>query len=74
MKKRNIDHILFGVAGDNLITLAVSLVMFPALYARLGIIITAARIGISTMFVSSLITISALVLTEVIVLIKFWNN
>jgi len=74
MKKRNIGFILFGVAGGNLITLVVSIVIFPTLYARLGMPITAARVGIATMFITSLITISVLVCAGIIVLIKFWNR
>ncbi len=74
MKKRNIGFILFGVAGANLITLAISLVIFPTLYEQLGMPVTAARIGIATMFVSSIAIISVLVCAGIIVLIKFWNR
>ncbi|MFX0145576.1 MAG: hypothetical protein ACFE9C_16040, partial [Candidatus Hodarchaeota archaeon] len=74
MKKRNIGFILFGVAGANLITLAISIIIFPVLYERLGMPITAARIGISTIFITSLVTISILVVVGIIVLIKFWNR
>jgi hypothetical protein len=74
MKKRNIGFILFGVAGGNLVTVAVYLVVFPVLYARLGMPLTAVRVGIATMLITSLITISVLVCAGIIVLIKFWNK
>ncbi|MFX0006908.1 MAG: hypothetical protein ACFFA7_04210 [Promethearchaeota archaeon] len=74
MKKRNIGFILFGVAGVNLITLAISLLVFPRLYTQLGMPLAAVRIAMATILITSLVVISVLVCAGIIVLIKFWNR
>ncbi len=74
MKKRNIGFILFGVAGANLVTLAISLIVFPILYQQLGMPLAAVRIAIATILITSIIVISVLVCAGIIVLIKFWNR
>ncbi|MFX0022987.1 MAG: hypothetical protein ACFE9S_11735 [Candidatus Hermodarchaeota archaeon] len=74
MKKRNIGFILFGVAGVNLITLAITLVVFPGLYAQLGMPSAAIRIAMTSILISSLVAMAALVCAGIIVIIKFWNR
>ena len=74
MKKRNIGLILFGLAGVNLVTLTISLLIFPKLYERLGMPLTTTRIGIATMLITSIILISVLIFAGIIVLIKFWKK
>ena len=74
MKKRNIGFILFGLAGVNLVTLTISLLIFPKLYERLGMPLTTTRIGIATMLITSIILISVLIFAGIIVLIKFWKK
>jgi hypothetical protein len=74
MKKRNIGFILFGVAGVNLITLPLSLIIFPRLYALQGMPLAAIRIAIATILIVGLIAASVLVCAGIIVIIKFWNK
>jgi hypothetical protein len=74
MKKRNIGFILFGMAGVNLITLPLLLVVFPRLYSQLGMPSTAIRIAMASILISSLVAMTALICAGIIVLIKFWNR
>ncbi len=74
MKRRNIGFILFGVAGANLITLVITLVVFPMLYAQLGMPLPAIRIAKATILITTLLAMAALVCAGIIVLIKFWNR
>ncbi|MDX1797550.1 MAG: hypothetical protein R3255_02770 [Candidatus Lokiarchaeia archaeon] len=74
MKKRNIGFILFGVAGANLITLPILLIVFPRLYALQGMPLAAIRIAMATVLIVGLIPVIALLCAGIIVLIKFWNR
>jgi hypothetical protein len=74
MKKRNIGFILFGVAGANLITLPILLIVFPRLYALQGMPLAAIRIAMATILIVGLIPVIALLCAGIIVLIKFWNR
>jgi hypothetical protein len=74
MKKRNIGFILFGVAGANLITLPILLIVFPRLYALQGMPSTAIRIAMATVLIIGLIPVIALLCAGIIVLIKYWNK
>ncbi|MFW9820799.1 MAG: hypothetical protein ACFFE5_14410 [Candidatus Thorarchaeota archaeon] len=70
-RKRNIGFILFGLAGVNLITLVITLAIFPPLWERLGMPLAARRIGIATVLVTTLTIIVIMVCAGIIVLIKF---
>jgi hypothetical protein len=74
MKKRNIGFILFGVAGVNLITLPILLVVFPRLYSQLGMPSAAIRIAMVSILISSLVGMTVLICAGIIILIKFWNR
>ncbi|MFX0002860.1 MAG: hypothetical protein ACFFAA_02655 [Promethearchaeota archaeon] len=71
MKKKYVGFILFGLAGVNFITLAITLVIFPPLWERLGMPLEARRIGIATVLVITLTIIAIMVCAGIIVIIKF---
>ncbi|MFX1570918.1 MAG: hypothetical protein ACFFCV_21470 [Promethearchaeota archaeon] len=71
MKKRNIGFILFGIAGGELISLFISIFIFPNLYERIGMPIYATRMVLGSIYIISIVTIIILVCVGVILLIKF---
>jgi hypothetical protein len=71
MKKRNIGFILFGVAGANFITLAITIAIIPSLWESMGMPLAARRIGVATVLVITLTVIAIMICAGIIVLIKF---
>ncbi|MFX0030450.1 MAG: hypothetical protein ACFE8B_14655 [Candidatus Hermodarchaeota archaeon] len=74
MKKKNIAFILFGVAAINLLSIPISLMIFPTLYERMDMPSSAIRMGITSILTSSIIAITALFIAGLIVYIKFRNE
>jgi len=74
MKKKNIGFILFGVAGIDLISSLVMMFIFPRIYENIGFPTNQIRIILTTVLISSLVSILALVIVGIILLIKFRNE
>lgn len=74
MKKKNITFILFGVAAINLLSILVTLLVFPRLYENMGMPQTTARFGITTSVVVGVIAALGLFCAGIIVYIKFRNE
>lgn len=71
MKKRSIGFILFAIAGVNLITLPIALIIYPPYYERIGMPAEVSRMALNLIFVSTIIVVSILVCAGIIVIIKF---
>ena len=71
MKKKNIAFILFGVAGINMLTLPIILLIYGPLYERVGIISNLKDIIFAAISITTLTIGSIIILAGVIVYIKF---
>ena len=71
MKKKNIGFILFGVAGVELISMIISLVVFPRLYEQMDMPKKLIKAVMTNILVISIVASVVLVTAGVILLIKF---
>jgi hypothetical protein len=71
MKKKNIAFILFGVAGLNMVTLPILLLIYGQIYERAGIPSNLTNIIFLTMTVITLTIGSIMILAGIIVYFKF---
>ncbi len=71
MKKKNIGFILFGVAGVELVSMLISLVVFPRLYEQMDMPKKLIKVVITNILVISIVVSAILVCVGVILLIKF---
>ena len=71
MKKKNIGFILFGVAGGELVSMLISLVVFPRLYEQMDMPKKLIKVAITSILVISIVASVILVCVGVILLIKF---
>ncbi|NHJ19685.1 MAG: hypothetical protein EAX91_01990 [Candidatus Lokiarchaeota archaeon] len=74
MRKRNIAFILFAVAGVNLLTLPILILIYTPLFAQLGLPSTVVNRVMMTVAISGVIPAIALIIAGIIVLIKFRNT
>ncbi len=71
MKKKNIGFILFGVAGGELVSMFISLVVFPRLYEQMDMPKKLIKVVMTNILVVSIVASVILVCVGVILLIKF---
>ncbi len=71
MKKKNIGFILFGVAGGELVSMLISLVVFPRLYEQMDMPTKLIKVVMTNILVVSIVASVILVCVGVILLIKF---
>ena len=71
MKKKNIGFILFGVAGIELVSMLISLVVFPRLYEQMDMPKKLIKVVMTNILVISIVVSVILVCVGVILLIKF---
>jgi len=71
MKKKNIGFILFGVAGGELVSMLISLVVFPRLYEQMDMPTKLIKVVMTNILVVSIVASVILVTVGVILLIKF---
>lgn len=71
MKKKNIGFILFGVAGIELVSMLISLVVFPRLYERMDMPARVIKMAMISIVVISIIVSVVLICVGVILIIKF---
>ena len=71
MKKKNIGFILFGVAGGELVSMLISLVVFPRLYEQMDMPKKLIKVVMINILVVSIVASVILVCVGVILLIKF---
>lgn len=71
MKKKNIAFILFAIAASNLLSIPISLMVFPPLWERMEMPLIARRISITISLVVGLIASIGLFIAGLIVYIKF---
>ena len=71
MKKKNIGFILFGVAGGELVSMLISLVVFPRLYEQMDMPKKLIKVAITSILVISIVASVILVCVGLILIIKF---
>jgi len=71
MKKKNIAFILFGIAGMNMLTLPIILLIYGPLYERVGITSNLKDIIFAAISITTLTIGSIFILAGVIIYIKF---
>lgn len=71
MKKKNIGFILFGVAGGELVSMLISLIVFPHLYEQMGMPTKLIKVAITSILVISIVASVILVCVGLILIIKF---
>lgn len=74
MKKKNIGFILFGVAGVNLISAIIFIIVFPALYKDLKLPLDLQEIIFRVTLIFDIISMSILIIIGLILIIKFRND
>ena len=71
MKKKNIGFILFGVAGGELVSMLISLVVFPRLYEQMDMPTKLIKVVMTNILVVSIVASVILVFVGLILIIKF---
>ncbi|MFX1317415.1 MAG: hypothetical protein ACFE9T_16255 [Promethearchaeota archaeon] len=71
MKKKNIGYILFGVAGIELLSMLMSLIIFPRIYEQQDMPERLSRFAITSILTVSIVVSIILVVVGIILLIKF---
>ena len=71
MKKKNIGFILFGVAGGELVSMLISLVVFPRLYEQMDMPKKLIKVVMTNILVVSIVASVILVCVGLILIIKF---
>jgi len=71
MKKKNIGFILFGVAGVELVSMLISLVVFPRLYERMDMPTKLIKVVLTNILVVSIVVSVILVCVGLVLIIKF---
>lgn len=74
MKKKNIGFIVFGLAGIELISMLISLAVFPRLYERMDMPARAIKVAMISIVVISVVVCVVMICVGVILLIKFRNE
>jgi len=71
MKKKNVGFILFGVAGGELVTMLISLIIYPHLYEQMDMPTRLSKVAITSIVVTGIVASVILVCVGLILLIKF---